>query len=278
MGDSAKPRSGLLPDWLRVIGWLILPVQSLFVGRIVYESTFLTCWNGPQMVGFAMMHLNPGIFLAGLLFLAFGALFLVVALFFGLFKKLRFARTEWLLLGGYLLGFSLLGLPYSMWERIDMNFCSSGPLGDSFLQEAAFKGDISQVKKLLEQGHSVNHALGDGETALTSAVRGGKVDVVRLLLSRGADVNTENSLLDRTPLMLAAVSGDTQMIKILLDHGAEPCRTDKYSDGDTAQRIAEKKHNLAAAEYLASHSNCKTFPPLPTACAEANSPTCVEVH
>ncbi len=275
MNDSAKPRPGLLPDWLRVSGGVILAVQSLFVARIVYESTFLTCWNGPQMVAFALIHVGPSIFLLGLLFLPFGALFSVVMLVFGLFKKLRFDRNEWLLLGGYLLGFSLLSLPYSTWERMDMKVCSSGPLGDSFLQEAAIKGDFGQVKKLVEQGHNVNHSLGDGETPLTS---GGRVDVVCFLLAKGADVNKQNWLSDRTPLMLAANSGDTQMIKVLLDQRADPCRTVKYSDNETAQRIAENKHNLAAAQYLASHSDCKLPPRLPTACAEANSATCVEVH
>jgi len=44
-----------------------------------------------------------------------------------------------------------------------MNVCSSGPLGESFFQAAAFRGDSGQVKKLVEQGHNVNHALGDGE-------------------------------------------------------------------------------------------------------------------
>lgn len=278
MNDSAKPTPGLLPDWLRVSGWVILAVQSLFVARIVYESTFLTCWSGPQMVGFALMHTGPGIFLLGLLFLPFGALFSVVMLVFGLFKRLCFGRNEWLLLGGYLLGFSLLILPYSTYERMDMKVCSSGPLGDSFLQEAAIKGDFDQVKTLVEQGHNVNHSLGDGETPLISAVRGGRVDVVRFLLAKGADVNEQNWLSDRTPLMLAANSGDTEMIKVLLDHAADPCRTVKYSDDETAQRIAERKHNLAAAQYLASHSDCKLPPPLPTACADANSANCVEVH
>jgi hypothetical protein len=278
MNDSAKPRPGLLPDWLRVSGWVILAVQSLFVARIVYESTFLTCWNGPQMVGFALMHVGPSFFLLGLLFLPFGALFSAVMLVFGLLKKLRFGRNEWLLLGGYLLGFSLLSLPYSTWERVDMKMCSSGALGDSFLQAAAVRGDSGQVKRLVEQGHNVNHALGDGETALTSAVRGGHVDIVRFLLAKGADVNQQNWLSNRTPLMLAANSGDTEMIKVLLEHGADSCRTVKYSDNETAQRIAEGKHNLVAAQYLASHSDCKLPPRLPTACAEANSATCVEVH
>src|SRR5216684_1348205 len=61
--DSAKPSPGLLSNWLRLSGWIILAVQSLFVARLVYESTFLTCWNGPQMVGFALMHVGPSFFL-----------------------------------------------------------------------------------------------------------------------------------------------------------------------------------------------------------------------
>ena len=278
MDDSAKPGPGLLPYWLRASGWVILTVQSLFVARVVYESTFLTCWNGPQMVGFALIHTGPGIFLLGLLFLPLGALFSGVMLAFGLFKKLRFDRNEWLLLGAYLLGFSLLSLPYSTWERMDMKVCSSGPLGDSFLQEAAIRGNFGEVKRLVEQGHNINHALGDGETPLTSAVRGGRMDVVRFLLAKGADVNKQNWLSDWTPLMQAANSGNTEMIKVLLDHGADPCRTVKYSDNETAQRIAEKKHNLSAAQYLASHSDCRLPPPLPTGCTQANSATCVEVH
>jgi ankyrin repeat protein len=173
---------------------------------------------------------------------------------------------------------SLLSLPYSTWERMDMKVCSSGPLGDSFLQEAALKGDIDQVKMLVAQGHNVNQVSGAGETPLGSSVRGGRVDVVRFLLAKGADVNNQNWLSDETPLMLAANSGDMEIIKALLDDGADPCKTLKYSDNETAQRIAEKKHNSAAAQYLASHSDCKLPPPLPTTCAEANSATCVEVH
>jgi len=250
MDDSAKPRPGLLPDWLRVSGWVILAVQSMFVARIVYESTFLTCWNGPQMVGFTLMHGGSSFFLLGLLFLPFGALFSAVMVVFGLLKKLRFGRNEWLLFGGYVLGFSLLSLPYSTWERMDMKVCSSGPLGDSFLQEAAFRGDAGQVKRLVEQGHNINYALGDGETALTSAVRGGRVDIVRFLLANGADANKQNWLSDRTPLMFAANSGDTEMIKILLDHGADACRTVKYSDR-TANRRKQTQSGCGAIPSIA---------------------------
>jgi hypothetical protein len=68
------------------------------------------------------------------------------------------------------------------------------------------------------------------------------------------------------------------MVKLLLEHGADPCTTMKYSDNDNAQRIAEKAQNAAAVEYLAAHSHCMLPPPLPTTCPNGSAASCVEVH
>ena len=173
IGLSANA-AGLLPSWARLCGWSLLAGQSIFIIRIVYESTVLTCRNGPQMIGFALVHTGPGLFLLGLLLLPFGVLFAVAMLFFGLLKKLRFSRSEWLLLGGFLLGFLLLGVPYSTWERLDMKICSSGPLGDAVLLDAARMDELDQVMKLVAQGHSVNYEARDGETPLSVPLHRGK--------------------------------------------------------------------------------------------------------
>ena len=102
------------------------------------------------MVGFALAHTAPGIFLLGIFFLPFGLLFLFVMVVFGLFKKLRFSRSEWLLLGTYASGFVFLSVPYSAWKRMDMKVCSSGPLGDDFLQVAA----LCQAHNVPLSGHT----------------------------------------------------------------------------------------------------------------------------
>jgi hypothetical protein len=252
--------------------------QSIFIIRIVYESTILTCANGPQMVGFALVHTGPSLFLLGLLILPFGVLFAGAMLLFGLLKKLRFSRSEWLLLGGFLLGNLLLAVPYSTWERLDMKVCSAGPLGDAFLLNAARMGELEQVMKLVVQGHSVNHEAGDGETPLSGAAQGKRLEVARFLLGKGADVNHQSHLGGETPLMDAAKSGNVEMVKLLLERGADPCTTVKYSDNDNAQRIAEKAHNAGAVEYLAAHSHCVLLPPLPTTCPSGSAASCVEVH
>ena len=230
------------------------------------------------MVGFSLVHSGPSIFLIGLLLLPFGLVFAAAMLVFGLFKRLRFSSSEWLLLGGFLLGFSLLTVRYPTWERLDMKVCSSGPLGDAFLLNAARVGDLDQVMKLVAQGHNVNHETAGFDTPLSAAAQGRRLEVARFLLGKGADVNHQSSLGGNTPLMEAAKSGNVQMLKLLLEHGGDPCTILKYSDNDNAQRIAEKKHNAAAAQYLAAHSPCALPPPLPTACANGTAATCVEVH
>jgi ankyrin repeat protein len=230
------------------------------------------------MIGFALVHTGPGLFLLGLLLLPFGVLFAVAMLLFGLLKKLRFSRSEWLLLSGFLLGILLLAVPYSAWERLDMKVCSAGPLGDAVLLDAARVGDLDKVMKLVVQGHNVNHEARDGETPLSAAAQGKRPEVARFLLGKGADVNHQSHLGGQTPLMDAAKSGNVEIVKLLLEHGVDPCTTMKYSDNDNAQRIAEKAHNAAAAEYLAAHSHCVLPPPLPTACANGTLATCAEVH
>jgi len=277
--NGASPSDpGLLPAWAHYCGWLFLIGQTIFISRIVYESTVLTCVDGPQMVGFAMAHGAHNLFLLGLPFLPFGGLFFLVALIFGAVKRFRFSLREWMLLAALLVSFSLLSVPYRAWEHLDMTVCSSGPLGDAVLLEAARTGDLKLVTKLVAEGHNVNRDSRSDNTPLSSAAKGGHLDVVAFLLSHGANINEHNSPSGETPLMKAAYSGDTRMLEFLIAQGADPCAINKEWDQENAQRIAEKKHNRAAAEYLAAHSHCSLPPPPPTSCANESAATCVEVH
>lgn len=54
---------------------------------------------------------------------------------------------------------------------------------------AAQNGDLQRVKKLLNQGTSVDKRDNAGYTALHYAARAGYVDVCKFLLSNGADIN-----------------------------------------------------------------------------------------
>ena len=89
---------------------------------------------------------------------------------------------------------------------------------DKKLIEAAGRGDVALVGQLIDQGASIDAVALDDWTPLTRAATEGHLDVVRLLLAKGADVN--KPIGDISPLFFAANYGHTPIVKVLLAHGA----------------------------------------------------------
>ena len=124
---------------------------------------------------------------------------------------------------------------------------------DEKLFKAVGGGDPERVRKLLETGASVDATTVDGSSQpLRQACTHGMADIAKILLDKGADVNkrTESDLAvaiasglmehltegkssgvtgallgggdgrkgGRTPLMFAVLSGDVDLIKLLLAH------------------------------------------------------------
>ena len=86
------------------------------------------------------------------------------------------------------------------------------------LCRAASGGDVSKAKSLLAQDAGlVNAEDAYGRTPLEMAVRGGHVELVRLLLASGADVNLKGEI----SLHIAAEKGYKEIAGLLLDNGAE---------------------------------------------------------
>ena len=57
---------------------------------------------------------------------------------------------------------------------------------------------------------------------LLAAVRAGKVAEVKKLLAQRVEVNFADSETGETPLGVAAGNGNTQIVRVLLDAGADP--------------------------------------------------------
>ncbi|MGH8652556.1 MAG: ankyrin repeat domain-containing protein [Gammaproteobacteria bacterium] len=114
-------------------------------------------------------------------------------------------------------------------------------------RQAAFTGDLTQLKKALNSGVDVNSADSQGSTPLMLAASRGHISMVRELLVRGARVNATNSH-GWTPLMLAAASDNTQIVRLLLSRGAN--REQKNANGQTAWDVAKSEtvHGLLAPQ------------------------------
>lgn len=140
---------------------------------------------------------------------------------------------------------------------------------DTPLAAAAAEGDLPTLRALLAARPDLEQADGNGVTALIWAARRGQLEAMHVLIAAGADVNGHDhagngwSVLmhaihtnqpaavhlllesradpnDRhsamTPLIMAAGYGYTEMVKDLLDHGADPYAV--AADGMTALSAA----------------------------------------
>lgn len=123
--------------------------------------------------------------------------------------------------------------------------------GETPLFSAVRNGDLDMAVMLLDHGASVVHPNRFGMTPLTAAARvvDGSVDMMRLLIERGADVNAA-TMEGSTSLHQAAWAGSVEGITLLLESGA---RTDAVdSDGRTPADVAEIMEQWEAAELLRS--------------------------
>jgi ankyrin repeat protein len=92
------------------------------------------------------------------------------------------------------------------------------------LQAAAREGRVETVLELLNKGADPNERdaiSGKGGTALQEAVQWGHMEVVEILLLRGADIHSSGSKQGWTTLQIAIRENDLEMVKLLLDHGAD---------------------------------------------------------
>ncbi len=87
-------------------------------------------------------------------------------------------------------------------KTVDLNFTMKN--GGSPLSHVAGyrKPNISMLEFLLKNGAEPNYNIRDGWTAITSAILSGNIDIVKLLIAKGADVNVKANS-GETPLDIA---------------------------------------------------------------------------
>lgn len=121
--------------------------------------------------------------------------------------------------------------------------------GDQLI-EAAESGDVELARQLIDGGADLNKQERFG-AALHRALAGRHVDVVALLVARGADVNVTNRLLG-TPLHVAAGTGNEAMVLLLLDRGAG-LTVARSSDGYAPLHVAAEAGRTQVVRLLLDH-------------------------
>jgi len=94
------------------------------------------------------------------------------------------------------------------------------------LHEAAANGDIELVKSLISSGADVNAPGNWGWTPLYTAAAIGHGDIVSLLIAKGANVDTPSEL-GMTPLHFAVRNDRRDIAKLLIENGADCSTRDK---------------------------------------------------
>jgi ankyrin repeat protein len=136
-------------------------------------------------------------------------------------------------------------------ERPVMNLIRavSPNIGGTPLMYAASSRNIEVVRLLLEKGADVNARHSGNGGALMLAAQMGNPGIVKLLVEKGADVNLRNDY-GYTALMYAATaeSNDPELIKPLLAGGAEVNLN--ADDGETALTLAGRKGKTEIVRLL----------------------------
>lgn len=121
---------------------------------------------------------------------------------------------------------------------------SSSALASSIVEMVKI-GDIAAVTAALDEGAAVDQTEG-GITALYVASESGNVELAKLLIDRGADVN-QTVKLQQTPLYAAVKKGHAAMVELLLSSGADP---NKRAKRQTPLHVASDSGCLQCATYL----------------------------
>lgn len=124
------------------------------------------------------------------------------------------------------------------------------------LHVASYKGELEVAKLLIERGADLDSRSRAGWTALHYALREGHPEVVRLLLHHGADANAKTRN-DGNALHLAlfarSVPAALEVIQLLLDHGADENSNVRNNRGRTPRQEATA---MGYYDLEGLHSHC----------------------
>jgi len=124
-------------------------------------------------------------------------------------------------------------------------------ISDSLIS-AVREGKVERVRELIDSfGLSYSQAWSEGYDLLCDAVANKHTEVAKLLLTNGSKVKSRNIRPTDTPLHYAAINGDIEIVQMLLNRGANI--NDANQCGITALHNAVKSKTMEIIELLLLH-------------------------
>ncbi|MDQ7823923.1 MAG: ankyrin repeat domain-containing protein [Candidatus Eremiobacteraeota bacterium] len=127
--------------------------------------------------------------------------------------------------------------------------------GGTLLYHAALVGDLATAKLLIESGADINARGACGMTPLYAAVTNNQKEMVLFLLKKGGSSMTKTEAIPstgdlggNTPLHMASMFCDREVVKAMLDRGAKV--NVKNVTGATPLHFAARSGNMEAAALL----------------------------
>jgi ankyrin repeat protein len=133
-----------------------------------------------------------------------------------------------------------------------MSSDSESSLAD--LLSAIERNDRDTIHRLLSGMRNLNEEGDEGETALMAAASAGNLEVVRFLIDEGADVNYQTDAYFYSALQRASTMGHNEVVRILLAAGAEVDAVDDWQH-NSLMRAAENGHEETVQILLEHNAN-----------------------
>lgn len=119
---------------------------------------------------------------------------------------------------------------------------------DNKLFKAILDDDLKAVQQSLKEGANINIRIAP---PIVLAAGKGHTEIVKFLLEKGANINAK-ALGEITALMYASMNGDPKTVKFLLDHGADVNAASNFSR-NTALIVASLFGHTEIAKILLDH-------------------------